>query len=222
MYVATTNPSQTLIELATFIVKVYAPSWFRIKCNPKVINGAKNLWHTVDNCSYLSEENKTIVFKCIQDNGYFAHPENMLLSMLTDDREHIKKLALRRIINARSRQLANKQIRRFEIPKIIFGASEYIDMIVWSDLEVTEPPLTRHLTNQDLQRLLETENVNMISECTLFELPSHTQAVERAVKEVTAASKLVYDNKKRESLIKTRMFDRNIRPIFNTKKQFNC
>ncbi|KAG8261846.1 hypothetical protein J6590_064702 [Homalodisca vitripennis] len=68
-----------------------------------------------------------------------------------------------RIINTRSRQLANKQIRRFEIPKIIFGASEYIDMIVWSDLEVTEPPLTRHLTNQDLQRLLETENTDVVN-----------------------------------------------------------
>ncbi len=33
-------------ELATFIVKVSAPGWFRIKCNPKVTNGATNLWET--------------------------------------------------------------------------------------------------------------------------------------------------------------------------------
>lgn len=222
LYVATTTPTQTLIELATFIVKVYAPSWFRIKCNPNVTNGATNLWETIKSCTYLSEESQTIAFKSIQNNAYFAHPENMLLSMLVDKREHIKKLALRRIINARSRKKSSKQVRRFHIPKINFGASEYIDMISWHDVEVTEPPLTRHLTTQDLQRLMKAENSNMISECTLFELPSHTQAVERAVKEVTASSKLVCDHKKRENLVKTRMFDRNIRPIYDTKKQFNC
>ncbi len=104
----------------------------------------------------------------------------MLLSKLVDKRKHIKKLALRRIINIRSRKQTSKQVKMFQIPKIDFGASEYFDMIFWHDVEVTEPPLTRHLTTQDSRRLLEAENLNMISECTLFELPSHTQAGERA------------------------------------------
>jgi hypothetical protein len=176
---------------------VCAPGWFRIKCNPKVTNGATNLSETLKSCTYLSGKNQKIVLK--SNNAYFAHPESMLLSMLVDKREHKKRLALRRIINARSRKQTSKQVRMFQIPKIDFRASEYIDMISWHDVEVTEQPLTRHLTTQDIQRLLEAENSNMISECTLFELPSHTQVVERAVKEVIASSKFVCDHKKRES-----------------------
>ena len=138
LYVATTTPTQTLKELATFIVKVYAPGWFRIKCNPKVTNGAMNLWETIKSCTYLSGENQKIVFKSIQNNAYFAHPENMLLSMLVDKREHIKKLALRRIINARSRKQSSKQVRMFQIPKIDFGASA----LGWAEKKVFDICIT--------------------------------------------------------------------------------
>lgn len=54
-----------------------------------------------------------------------------------------------------------------------------------------------------------------------IELPTHTQAVERAVMEVTLTSKLVCDHGKREDVIKTRLSDRSVRPQFESKKQFN-
>lgn len=40
LYVATENPSENLATLTEFIIKVYAPMWFRIKTRPKCVYGA--------------------------------------------------------------------------------------------------------------------------------------------------------------------------------------
>jgi hypothetical protein len=46
-------------------------------------------------------------------NGYFGHPENLLLGMITDDRKHIRELGLRRILKARSEHTAKIAVRVF-------------------------------------------------------------------------------------------------------------
>ena len=84
---------------------------------------------------------------------------------------------------------------------------------------MTELPLTKHLTDDDLRRLIHQDDLhNILSEVFLLKLPSHTQAVERSVKEVTAASQQVCDKVRRDGVIRTRLLDRKIRPVFETKK----
>ena len=39
----------------------------------------------IKNLRYQMDELKAIVDPVIQRNSYFAHPENLLLSMMTDD-----------------------------------------------------------------------------------------------------------------------------------------
>ena len=46
-YVSQANQFTSLILIAEFIMKVYAPMWFRIKCNSSVVNGAKHLHETI-------------------------------------------------------------------------------------------------------------------------------------------------------------------------------
>ena len=46
----------------------------------------------------------------------------------------------------------------------------------------------------------------------------HTQAIERAVKEVTAASAAVFGEERRDGWIRSRAENREIMPIVNTKK----
>ena len=53
LYVATENPSEQLLTLATFIMKVYAPMWFRIKCNPSCHYGAKHIFDMISKGLYL-------------------------------------------------------------------------------------------------------------------------------------------------------------------------
>ena len=47
----------------------------------------------IKNSRYQTDKLKAIVDPFIQRNSYFAHPENLLPSMMTDDRPHIRELA---------------------------------------------------------------------------------------------------------------------------------
>lgn len=91
-------------------------------------------------------------------------------------------------------------------------------MIIWQFVDVTEPPLTKHIATQDLMEHI--QDGNKIKDVILYDLPTNTQSVERSVKEVTNASKRVCSASRRDGVIRTTLFDRKIRPKFNTKKEF--
>ena len=114
LYIATDNPSENLIAIVTFIQRVYAPMWFQIKLHPSCKDGARHLFLTIEKSRYLSAPLKQIVYPVIQRNVFFAHPENIMLSMLTDERRVIlciRKLCIRRII--KTRKEPSRGVRRF-------------------------------------------------------------------------------------------------------------
>lgn len=59
LYVGTTDPSTNLVVLATFIMKVYAPTWFSIKINSSCKDGAKNLFKLISSTQYLEKFEKS-------------------------------------------------------------------------------------------------------------------------------------------------------------------
>ena len=66
-------------------------------------------------------------------------------------------------------------------------------MISWQHENITEPPLTRNITSQEIDRLIEKKEKK-----NLPNLPCHTQAVERCFKLVTEASAFVCRQKSRD------------------------
>uniref|UniRef100_A0A6P7H1G5 Uncharacterized protein LOC114349192 n=1 Tax=Diabrotica virgifera virgifera TaxID=50390 RepID=A0A6P7H1G5_DIAVI len=93
LYVSTLNPSENLIEIATFINKVYAPMWFTIKTKPKIKDAPFNLWKSIYLSRYLKKDLREIVDTTIQRNAFFAHAESLLVAMITDERRHIREQA---------------------------------------------------------------------------------------------------------------------------------
>ncbi|GBP48612.1 hypothetical protein EVAR_27998_1 [Eumeta japonica] len=136
LYITKTDPDEKLVILATYVMKVYGPMWFTIKSNPSCINGAKHLWQTVSLSRYLKSDMKKIVDNVIQRNGYFGHPENVLVAMLGDDMESIRELAYQQILTARSETAPG--IRTFKVPALNFDAEDYTQIIMWQDLKITE------------------------------------------------------------------------------------
>lgn len=170
------------------------------------------------NCTrYLSDDIKNIVYPVIERNAYFGHPENLFLSMLTDNDKHIRELGCRRIIKARS--LKHSGLRSFKIPKIDFKSNTYYDLIDWqsSNLILTEPPLLREVTTEDLKKIVDDGNIKMF---TFPKFPCHTQSVERCVKLTTEASGSVAGQKSRDGFICARQNSRKLMPKFNSKKDF--
>jgi hypothetical protein len=101
LYVGTTRPTKNLNILVKFILKVYALMWFEIKNEPSCTNGAPLLWKMTHLTNYLPTKLNVVVQEVIQRNAFYAHPENILVSMLTDEERFIRQLAVKKIIAAR-------------------------------------------------------------------------------------------------------------------------
>ena len=82
-------------------MSVYTPMWFAIKVNSCCKDGVKHIFQLISKSRYLSTDLKEIVDRVIQRNSFFAHQENILIAIITDDRELVRELELQRILKAR-------------------------------------------------------------------------------------------------------------------------
>ena len=122
---------------------------------------------------------KNVVDQVIQRNAYFAHPENILLSMITADSKTIREFDVPSILKVRSEKYG---IRKFVIPTLNFDAKNYTDLIDWQNTDVTEPPLLEDISVDELEMLV-ASGETLVTDFPRY--PCHTQAVERTVKLVT-------------------------------------
>ena len=126
------------------------------------------------------------MYKVIQRNGFFAHPESILLAMLNDDDLSVRELALEKIRAAREERMIDgtNAVRLFKAPSLTFNANNYTDLVDWTT-GVTEPPLLRGVSDSNLCDFIhERTDIGM----DFQKYPCHTQAVERCVELVTKAS----------------------------------
>lgn len=218
LYVSSNNPSENLLVLATYVVRVYVPLWFAIKTNPGCYDGPRHLWKMIQFSRYLPQNLKNIVDVVIQRNAFFAHPENMLLAMLTDGDNVIRELAFRRVLKAKVQQTATEGIgvRQFRVPKINFDAQKYYEMIDYESYINALPPLIRSLTCEEIESYIN-DNEKLLP---LAKFPCHTQSVERCIRLVTEASAAVGESE-RDGYIRSRIKSRSIMHHFNKKADYN-
>lgn len=217
LYMATQSPSNTLTLIVQYIMKVYVPIWFTIKRSVTVTEGSKNLFKAIKCTRSMPDEILKIVFPVIQRNGYFGHPENVLLTMICDEKKHIRQLGWRRILKAREAD-TDEDIRTFQIPPLNFQAEYYYEMINWQTAKTTEPPCTTKFSNDELKNLIQTGDA---FESQFNSIPCHTQAVERTIKLVTEASSKVCGQSNRNAYIQCTLQSRKEMSAFDTKHQFN-
>jgi len=171
----------------------------------------------IKNMRYQTDELKAIVDPVIERNSYFAHPENLLLSMMTDDRPQIRELALHQILKARD-QPKRKGVRQFTVSPINFDCTDYTAMIDWTMVRLTEPPVKMSISDDDLQDFIREPTTPVVA---FDRYPCHTQAVVRCIKVVTEASQSVCAKNRRDGFICTRLESRAKMPVFETKRDFN-
>lgn len=215
LYVSTSPNDQhydSLLLLATFIIKVYAPIWFTVKQKPSVAMGAQHFFELVRRSRYLPIKYREKVDNVLRTNFFSGHSESILLAMLSDD--STKSAAIELI--GKIRKLKRVGIREFRCPTFRFDhitseslPTEYTRLIDLDSIpDLHEPPLTIGLS--------ETELLN-------FEVPhypAHTQAVERFIKLVTEASQHVLGEERRDGYIQTTTFSRRSTGKFDSKKDY--
>ena len=128
-YVSVEIVSTKLRILVNFIMKIYAPMWFSIKREKSFRMGPKHIFDYIKlTRDIVPYQYRKLIFDVIENNGYFAHAENVLLTMLTDEDVAIRKKAIDLILEKRKTSIG-KNIRKFIKPVIDFKANSYHQMV---------------------------------------------------------------------------------------------
>lgn len=210
LYVSSANCDRNLRLITKFIVMFYGPLWFEIKSKPNCCDGPKHLFSAINCLKNLPIDIVNIVKPYVSRNAYFAHSENVLLAMLADSSRDKRETAVRRILQARRQSADNKTVRIFRVPNLNFDATDWDDIINWSDAEIHEPPLTRAFAEAEITAIID----NPLS---IPSYPLHTQGVERYIKLVTDASATVFGEEARDGYIRTVSYSRLLLPSLETK-----
>ena len=96
-------------------------------------------------------------------------------------------------------------------------ATDYFELINWQDTEISEPPLTADVTDDEIRLFVKSAGQSTID---FDRLPCDTQSVERCVKIVTEASLAVCGEHSRDGFIRSRLEARRVVPVFNTKSDY--
>lgn len=221
-YMSQENPSENLKILAKYIVTIYAPVWFRIKWKSSVVHGPKHFFMLLK----LIQENMpmnlhTRLISVLSRNAYFAHTENILLSMLVDENQSVRERAVNLIIEVRrhTKQTEPEQIRKFKKPNLVLNAQVYYEIVNLNDIQhVFEPPLLTGVPNEKLFECVEVEK-NFVF-IMIDGIPCHSQSVERIIRSVSIASKTVFGEENRQGKICTTIASREVLPRTETKKDY--
>ena len=119
-YTRTNKPSKALIRLTRVALSLYFPGWFIFKQFPHIQKGARNFFHVMELTKDLEKEDMAIAEKVLQDNSHWAHAENVLISMLCDEKEEIRRKAVLQIMKARREFDATNHPRKFIPPRVNF------------------------------------------------------------------------------------------------------
>ena len=186
------DPKEYLINMVRFLIFIWLPVFIPAKCQQS--NGfcgpALLLLEVKLAKQYLSFEHFQAVKDRIDWNGQFAQHENVLLGMLCSESSTLRSVAVEVISEVRSKSKhvsvsSNAKQRLFT--RDDWKVNEYAQSLSnLSSLPLfdskTEPPMTKHLSNAELESLIDSP-----LKC---DLPLTTVATERAVKETTRISKM--------------------------------
>lgn len=214
LYVSTNSPSESLKALATYIIKVYVPMYFNVKFYSSVVHGSTLLFKFIRTTQTLPDAHREIINTTVQNNAYFAHSENILLSMLFDDRKEVRDRAIKKILHFRDNIFMSTELRPYKKPVINFNCANYYDMIDLNDDEIlSEPPLTAGIPYDYLKEYLDFDNPPLSDP----NIPSHIQGTERFVQVLSNVSGRVTESN-RDDVIAVTVESRTRIPRMESKK----
>ena len=155
--------------------------------------GAKHIFSMMQLIMSQPPEVQLVAKKCLENNAYFTHPENIMCAMLANENSEVRKVAVERILNIRKKETKQPRskhargIRFFKPPMMVCTCTEYTTMIDCDSksVNITKSPGIKALSDEELMCVLS-------SPLSLPNYPGHTTCVERCVKLVKKASKQVY------------------------------
>ena len=190
---------ENLWQICLFIIGIYYKQWFHIKRDHKLVDGSHHMLRQVQRVSkYCSAKVRAVVDQYITRSSYFAHPELLLISLLTSTDEKDRHFAVKTIRQKirKGSEFGDSKPRQFKAPPVNFKAEKLTQLIDWDTVKLSEPLLTATLTSEELLGFLE----NPLEVPTTWQC--HSQSMERAVRKVSESCLMVVGEKKREGWIR--------------------
>ena len=210
------SQTETLLLLATWVAQVYLPLFFSIKVKHLISDGSRHLLMEFRLWRQQHPKVRAATEEYLRMEAWWAHPEPILVSLLTSQDLSERTFAVDKILSVRmGADVGSTAVRSYKVPdrKLVnLNATSCVELIEWENVVVTEPIFTASLTTAELRALLETPLA-----APRYSL--HTQSCERAVKSVTEAAKEVCGWERRHRLVLARTKHRRMMPKMKTKRQ---
>ena len=198
--------------LVRFSLDCYFKVYFDIKTADRIEDAPYHILSQLRILKRQPIEVQNIVSPYVRLGAWYAHSENILIALLASKSSDDRCFAVQEILKLRgNNQYGNMNVRPRKTPKLNFNALTIKELINWNTSEILEPALTCSLTAEDLSNFreepLKTPSVKI-----------HTQATERAAKQVTEAAAAVVGFDARDGFIRARVHHREELPEFKSKK----
>ena len=199
-----------LNTIVIYLVTVYFPMFFRIKVMHSDLEGPRHVLYELQLFRLQSTDIQKLLEATLRRSAWNAHSESLLITMVCSDNKEEREFAVNKILAIRDgREEGDLKPRGRKNPELNLKATSLQDLISWTAAK--EPVETCKLAILQLQEL-------KLAPLKVEYAPVHTQGIERAVKEVTEASNSVYGFETRDGFIRARAENRELMPIFSTKK----
>lgn len=229
-YISQDKPSHDLVTLVTFVQQVYIPMWVRIRTQSSWENGSRHLF------SFLTMARKAanmckdsrlvhVTEEVIVNNGFYAHSENLLMAMLTDDSPEIRERAYTRILQIRQKRhsegIAHDARREYAKPEPLhynFRAECYTNMLKLEHL-IHEPPFSQLLDQKAIEALAQANQQLSVPPIKL-----HSQDTERLVSVMNSCVGRVCGVENQNAIMKHKLKSRsrNSRNLKRSYKTFDA
>ena len=172
LYMQEEEPSDNLKQMVEIINNLYIPSLFNIKQNWHCSNGSRHLFDMIKLARDLFVPKHPDLFdvvkKTVRQNGFYAHPENVLLSMVHDDNDKIREEAIKIIeeLRANDDDKQSGELRKFFVPKRInFEAKGYHELVNYADFTpdmICSPPILKDYSIDEIRNRNFKESYKMV------------------------------------------------------------
>lgn len=128
----------------------------------------------------IGERVKKVLYPVLHRRTLYAYAEALIVAMVHDEEKVTRILGYRRLLNAKNSEITRRSsVHHFTWPDVNFEAKTYIDMIDWQAANVIDPPLLKHITNDELKNLIQSGDV---PQSNVPQIPCHSQNVEHMIK----------------------------------------
>ena len=115
--------------------------WFTINDSSSSQNGAKHLFMMIKLTRMFILSSNVMPFMLIQ--------KNLLFYIINDESRINRQIGQRRVKKAREQNKGNT-FRSLKVPDHKFEATSYTEMINWQTVNITKPPLTHGISDEEI------------------------------------------------------------------------